>query len=82
MEDQKQSFGPYFRELRNRIPLSQIAKAVGLSTAYLSDMEKERRLPPHAKNLYAICNFMQFTDETKFELIDLAKRGLLAKHGY
>ena len=44
-----QTFGPYLRELRRSCGLSlkQVEKAAGVSNAYLSQIERDLRNPPH-----------------------------------
>ncbi len=44
-----QTFGPYLRELRRACGLSlkQVEKAAGVSNAYLSQIERDLRNPPH-----------------------------------
>ena len=44
-----QSFGPYLKELRRvcGLSLKQVEKAAGVSNAYLSQIERDLRNPPH-----------------------------------
>ena len=44
-----QTFGPYLRELRRACGLSlkQVEKDAGVSNAYLSQLERDLRKPPH-----------------------------------
>lgn len=56
------------------ILLKNIAKAMGTTATYLSDIIKGRRNPPEMNLLLKIAEVLQLTDEEKAEMFDLAVR--------
>ncbi len=82
--DSKITFGSFLKMLRERIKFSptQTAKVLGVSTAYYLDIEKGNRGPLRAEKLYPFCTAMGFDDETRMELIAVAKHGILERYGY
>lgn len=74
-------FGKFINEKRlGRCPagedilLKDIAKAMGTTATYLSDIIKGRRNPPEMNLLLRIAEVLQLTDEEKAEMFDLAGR--------
>ena len=56
------------------ILLKDIAKAMGMTATYLSDIIKGRRNPPEMKLLEKIAEVLELTLEEKEEMFDLAGR--------
>lgn len=56
------------------IMLKDIAKAMGMTATYLSDIIKGRRNPPEMRLLEKIAEVLQLTSEEKEEMFDLAGR--------
>ena len=74
-------FGKFINEKRlgrgpadEDILLKDIAKAMGTTATYLSDIIKGRRNPPEMNLLLKIAKVLQLTDEEKAEMFDLAGR--------
>lgn len=74
-------FGKFINEKRlgrgpagEDILLKDIAKAMGTTATYLSDIIKGRRNPPEMNLLLKIARVLQLTDEEKAEMFDLAGR--------
>lgn len=74
-------FGKFINEKRlgrgpagEDILLKDIAKAMGTTATYLSDIIKGRRNPPEMNLLLKIAEVLQLTDEEKAEMFDLAGR--------
>lgn len=74
-------FGKFINEKRlgrgpagGDILLKDIAKAMGTTATYLSDIIKGRRNPPEMNLLLKIAEILQLTDEEKAEMFDLAGR--------
>lgn len=70
------TFGSLLRQLREekRLRQADIANAIGVSTVYICDIEKDRRNPPGYKNLQLIAGKLELTEEKTAELFDLAGR--------
>ena len=70
------TFGSLLRQLREEKKLRQadIADAIGVSTVYICDIEKDRRNPPSYKKLQLIAGKLELTEEKTAELLDLAGR--------
>ena len=68
------TFGSLLRQLREekRLRQADIANAIGVSTVYICDIEKDRRNPPAYKNLQLIAGKLELTEEKTAELFDLA----------
>ena len=74
-------FGKFINEKRlgrgpagEDILLKDIAKAMGTTATYLSDIIKGRRNPPEMNLLLKIAEVLQLTDEEKAEMFELAGR--------
>ena len=70
------TFGALLRQLREEKSLRQVdvANAIGVSTVYICDIEKDRRNPPGYKKLQLIAGKLELTEEKTAELFDLAGR--------
>ena len=70
------TFGTLLRPLREEKSLRQVdvANAIGVSTVYICDIEKDRRNPPGYKKLQLIAGKLELTEEKTAELFDLAGR--------
>ena len=70
------TFGTLLRQLREEKSLRQVdvANAIGVSTVYICDIEKDRRNPPSYKKLQLIAGKLELTEEKTAELFDLAGR--------
>lgn len=70
------TFGSLLRRLREekRLRQADIANAIGVSTVYICDIEKDRRNPPSYKKLQLIAGKLDLTEEKTAELFDLAGR--------
>ena len=70
------TFGTLLRQLREEKRLRQVdvANAIGVSTVYICDIEKDRRNPPGYKKLQLIAGKLELTEEKTAELFDLAGR--------
>ena len=68
------TFGSLLRQLREEKKLRQadIAVAIGVSTVYICDIEKNRRNPPNYTKLQLIAGKLELTEEKTAELFDLA----------
>lgn len=68
------TFGSLLRQLRVEKKLRQadIAVAIGVSTVYICDIEKDRRNPPSYTKLQLIAGILELTEEKTAELFDLA----------
>ena len=67
-------FGCLLRQLREEKKLRQVdvANAIGVSTVYICDIEKNRRNPPDYVKLQQIAKKLELTEEKTAELFDLA----------
>lgn len=68
------TFGSLLHQLRVEKKLRQadIAVAIGVSTVYICDIEKDRRNPPSYTKLQLIAGKLELTEEKTAELFDLA----------
>ena len=68
-----QKFGSYMRMKREekKITLRTFAKEIGITAAYLSDIEKGNRAAPKSK-LAEICDRLVLTTEERAQFYDLA----------
>ena len=59
------TFGSLLRQLREEKRLRQVdvANAIGVSTVYICDIEKDRRNPPSYKKLQLIAGKLELTEE-------------------
>lgn len=68
------SFGGYLRQLREEKALRQadLAEAIGVSTVYICDIEKDRRYPPEFEKLKNLIEKMNLSRNESTHLFDLA----------
>lgn len=68
------TFGSLLRQLREekRLRQTDVANAIGVSTVYICDIEKDRRNPPSYKKLQLIAGKLELTEEKTAELFDVA----------
>lgn len=74
MKAQYESFGEFLQKkrLENEITLRKMAKLIGITAPYLTDIEKDRRNPPEIQKLDKIAEILSLTDEEKAVMFDLA----------
>ena len=60
------TFGSLLRQLREekRLRQADIAVAIGVSTVYICDIEKDRRNPPSYRKLQQIAVKLELTEES------------------
>lgn len=74
MKAQYESFGEFLQKkrLENEITLRKMAKLIGITAPYLTDIEKDRRNPPEIQKLDKIAEILSLTEEEKAVMFDLA----------
>ena len=74
MKAQYESFGEFLQKkrLENEITLRKMAKLIGITAPYLTDIEKDRRNPPEIQKLDKIAEILSLTAEAKAVMFDLA----------
>lgn len=74
MKAQYESFGEFLQKkrLENEITLRKMAKLIGITAPYLTDIEKDRRNPPQIQKLDKIAEILSLTEEEKAVMFDLA----------
>lgn len=74
MKAQYESFGEFLQKkrLENGITLRKMAKLIGITAPYLTDIEKDRRNPPEIQKLDKIAEILSLTEEEKAVMFDLA----------
>ena len=74
MKAQYESFGEFLQKkrLENEITLRKMAKLIGITAPYLTDIEKDRRNPPEIQKLDKIAEILSLTEEDKAVMFDLA----------
>lgn len=74
MKAQYESFGEFLQKkrLENEITLRKMAKLIGITAPYLTDIEKDRRNPPEIQKLDKIAEILSLTEEEKSVMFDLA----------
>ena len=79
----KKEFGIYLKYLRNRqkMPLRQLSKLIGISYTHLSNIENGRRTPPEHDKLITISNILETTEVEKQHLLELAEQSKMIVHG-
>lgn len=79
--DKQITLGESLRTLRGSKKLTDIAKKADLTSAYLSDIEKNNR-QPLATALYRILSALECADEERTTIIEIAKKARLSAAGY
>lgn len=79
----KKEFGIYLKYLRNRqkMPLRQLSKLIGISYTHLSNVENGRRTPPEHDKIITISNVLETTKIEKQRLLELAEQSKMIVHG-
>lgn len=74
MKAQYESFGEFLQKkrLENEITLRKMAKLIGITAPYLTDIEKDRRNPPEIQKLDKTAEILSLTEEEKAVMFDLA----------
>ena len=74
MKAQYESFGEFLQKkrLENETTLRKMAKLIGITAPYLTDIEKDRRNPPEIQKLDKIAEILSLTEEEKAVMFDLA----------
>ena len=74
MNTQYQNFGEFLQRKRTekQITLRKMAEMIGITTPYLTDIEKDRRNPPEMEKLELISQILMLNDEDKTTMYDLA----------
>ena len=82
MNTKYQNFGEFLQRKRTekQITLRKMAEMIGITTPYLTDIEKDRRNPPEMEKLELISQILMLNDEDKTTMYDLAgkKRNTVA----
>lgn len=82
MSSEEKTFGKYLLQLRESkdVTLRELARKIGVSAAFLSDVEKDRRAPLTAERLEMVSSALNLTSEEKAKLYDAAgkQRGTIA----
>lgn len=74
MSKQYQNFGDFITQKREekKITLREMAKRLGITPPYLSDVEKDRRNPFDLEKLEILANILMLSQEEKTTMLDLA----------
>lgn len=92
----KQTFGSELRQLRRNHPqkpgLAELAKSIGVTVSYMSDVERDEKAPPSPAKIATLLNYLNVPNEYErmvllasvsrksldFSLNDLPEAGLRA----
>jgi len=78
MREEYMRFGEYVRKKRlddpRELMLSDIARLIGISITYLSDIEAGRKKPFKAEGIEAFCDFLGLGEKEKAHIYDLAAK--------
>ena len=78
MDERHLRFGEFIRKKRladpREVTQSDMAKAVGISLTYLSEIEHGRRKPFDTEAIEKFCAYLDLPNETKEHLFDLAAK--------
>lgn len=76
------TFGEYLKQKRDekQISLREVARGLGVSAPFLSDVENNRRAPLTEERLADLGNVLNLNEQEKAEMYDIVgrQRGLLA----
>ena len=74
MAERELSFGEYLTQLREAkdVTLRELARKIGVSAPFLSDVEKNRRAPLTAERLEKVAAGLGLSEEEKAEMYDMA----------
>lgn len=73
---EEKSFGEYLSQLREAkdVTLRELARKIGVSAPFLSDVEKGRRAPLTAERLELVASVLGLNDTEKTEMYNIAGR--------
>lgn len=78
MKEEYMRFGAYIRKKRRddprEITQGEMAKQLGISLTYLSDIEHERKKPFDAECIEKFCAYLNLSDTQKAHIFDLAAK--------
>ena len=74
MAERELPFGEYLTQLREAkdVTLRELARKIGVSAPFLSDVEKNRRAPLTAERLEKVAAVLGLSEEEKAEMYDMA----------
>ena len=74
MESNNNSFGELLLQLREKhdVTLRELARKIGVSAPFLSDVEKDRKAPLTAEKLEKVAIALGLSSEEKIQLFDIA----------
>ena len=76
MQEKRIRFGDFIRKIRlddpRELTLSDVAKQLGISVSFLSDIENRRRRPFSPEKIENFTKYFGLTDEEKARMYDLA----------
>ena len=76
MVEENLSFGTFIVKMRNRpgleMSLRALAKEMGLSPSYWSDIEKDQKNPPSLDKLALLAKILKLSEEENTQMLDLA----------
>lgn len=74
MAERELLFGEYLTQLREAkdVTLRELARKIGVSAPFLSDVEKNRRAPLTAERLEKVVAVLGLSEEEKAEMYDMA----------
>lgn len=74
MESNNNSFGELLLQLREKhdVTLRELARKIGVSAPFLSDVEKDRKAPLTAEKLEKVAIALGLSPEEKIQLFDIA----------
>ena len=72
MAERELSFGEYLTQLREAkdVTLRELARKIGVSAPFLSDVEKNRRAPLTAERLEKVAAVLGLSEEEKAEMYE------------
>lgn len=78
MERKNELFGDFIKRHREQkgLYLREVARLLGLSPAYICDMEKNRRSPLYNDKLYKLSSILGLAQDEEYRLFDLSAREL------
>ena len=78
MKEKHMRFGDYIRRKRQvdlrEITQGEMAKQLGMSLTYLSDIENGRKKPFGGETIEKFCAYLNLSDEEKAHIFDLAAK--------
>ena len=78
MEEKAMRFGEYIRKKRlsdpRELTMQDVGNHLGISTQYVSEIEKGRRKPLNGERLERLASFLRLSEEDSATMYDLASR--------